>query len=140
MNNRLFAAWGIRVRRKRKKSCSLPFLMATSTRSASEALHKLEEQLTCPICLDQYTDPKILPCFHSFCLHCLGGVPLELGPQQADTRRYNLPCPTCRSPCLVPEQGVKALPPAFTINNFTEVYNLLKKMSGSRHASCDECV
>ena len=31
------------------------------------------------------------------------------------------------------------MPPAFTINNLTDVYNLLKKMSGSRHASCDQC-
>ena len=28
----------------------------------AEALHKLEEQLTCSICLDQYTNPKALPC------------------------------------------------------------------------------
>ena len=52
---------------------------------------------------------------------------------------YTLPCPTCRSPCQLPQQGVQALPSSFTINNFTEVYNLMKKVSGNRHASCDRC-
>ena len=108
--------------------------MAKPSLSSSEVLHKLEEQLTCPICLEQYTNPKFLPCFHSFCSKCLENVPLEL--QQGS---YNLPCPTCRSPCQLPQQGVQALPSSFTINNLTEVYNLMKKVSGNRHASCDKC-
>ena len=102
--------------------------------ASSEVLHKLEEQLTCPICLEQYTNPKFLPCFHSFCSKCLGSVPLEL--QQGS---YTLPCPTCRSPCQLSQQGVQALPSSFTINNLSEVYNLIKKVSGNRHASCDKC-
>ena len=109
--------------------------MAKPSPSSSEVLHKLEEQLTCPICLEQYTNPKFLPCFHSFCSKCLGSVPLEL--QQGGS--YTLPCPTCRSPCQLPQQGVQALPSSFTINNFTEVYDLMKKVSGNRHASCDRC-
>ena len=108
--------------------------MATPSLSSSEVLHKLEEQLTCPICLEQYTNPKFLPCFHSFCSKCLRNVPLEL--QQGS---YTLPCPTCRSPCQLPQQGVQALPSSFTINNFTKVYDLIKKVSGNRHASCDRC-
>ena len=108
--------------------------MAKPALSSSEVLHKLEEQLTCPICLEQYTNPKFLPCFHSFCSKCLESVPLEL--QQGS---YTLPCPTCRSPCQLPQQGVQALPSSFTINNLTEVYNLMKKVSGNQHASCDNC-
>ena len=101
---------------------------------ASDVLHKLKEQLTCPICLEQYTNPKFLPCFHSFCSKCLGSVPLEL-----QNGSYTLPCPTCRSPCQLSQQGVQALPSSFTINNLSEVYNLMKKVSGNRHASCDKC-
>ena len=99
--------------------------------SSTEILHKLEEQLTCPICLEQYTDPKFLPCFHSFCYKCLVDL------QQQDGAV--LPCPTCRSPCQLPEQGIQALPSSFTIIYLTEVYNLMNKVSGKHHASCDSC-
>ena len=31
----------------------------------------LEETLTCPICLDLFDDPRLLPCSHTFCSKCL---------------------------------------------------------------------
>ena len=38
---------------------------------AEEAIKKLEEQLNCSICLDTFTDPKLLQCFHVYCRKCL---------------------------------------------------------------------
>ncbi len=114
----------------------LTFIMAIATKHlASEAVHKLEQELTCSICLDQYTSPKTLPCLHTYCLECLKGIQPELTQQG----NYSLPCPTCRSPCQLPQQGVETLPPSFTINNLTEVYNLLKKVTGNLHTSCNIC-
>ena len=37
----------------------------------------LQELLTCNVCLDQYTNPKTLPCLHSFCLKCIEKLPQE---------------------------------------------------------------
>ena len=108
--------------------------MAERNTSSSQALKKLEEQLTCPICLEQFINPKILPCFHSFCLHCLQGVAPEL--VEGNLR---LPCPTCRSPCPNIDKGLASLPPSFVINNFSDVYGLMKKVSGDQQASCDNC-
>ena len=105
-----------------------------ATKSSSEALKKLEEQLTCPLCLEQFTNPKILPCSHSFCLDCLEGM----APELIEGNRC-LPCPTCRSPYPNPDEGLASLPPSFVINNLSEVYDLMKKVSGDQQASCDNC-
>ena len=43
----------------------------------SSALKELDEQLTCVVCLDQYTNPKTLQCHHSFCLKCIERLPKE---------------------------------------------------------------
>ena len=107
--------------------------MADACAGRGQFFSSLEEQLTCPICLEQFANPKILPCFHSFCSKCLESIPLEL---QQGSR--TLRCPTCRSLCQLPQQGTQALPSPFTINSLSEVYNL-KKVSGNRHASCDKC-
>ena len=108
--------------------------MAKQSSTPSDALNKLEEQLTCSICLDDYTDPKTLLCLHSFCHRCLEGLPLDL-----QGKKLFLSCPTCRTPTELPEAGVAGFPIAFFINNLTEVHSLLKKVSGDQHASCDNC-
>ena len=48
----------------------------------------LEETLTCPVCLDLFDDPRLLPCSHTFCWKCL-----------RSTRNSSLvvTCPLCRS-------------------------------------------
>ena len=97
---------------------------------------KLEEQLTCPVCLDHYTNPKTLPCLHSFCEHCLEGVPLD-----KKNETYYLSCPTCRHCTEVPEEGVGAFPVAFTLNNLKEMYSLTKKtadLSNPQEATCND--
>ena len=97
--------------------------MATKPASSSSpGLLKLEEQLTCPVCLDHYTNPKTLPCLHSFCQHCLEGLPLD-----KKNETYYLSCPTCRHCTELPEEGAGAFPVAFTLNNLKEMQSLLKK-------------
>ena len=103
--------------------------------SSTSVLKKLEEQLTCAICLDLYTNPKTLPCLHSFCQQCLKGIPLD---PQGDN--YFISCPTCRHHIQLPQQtGTTEFPAAFQINNFKEVYNLMTKVSGHQQVTCDNC-
>ena len=49
--------------------------MAESQPSLSSFKEQFDNQLTCNVCLDQYTDPKVLPCHHSFCLKCIQLTP-----------------------------------------------------------------
>lgn len=47
----------------------------------------LEETLTCPICLDLFDDPRVLPCSHTFCGKCLHAT---------DRHSSMITCPLCR--------------------------------------------
>ena len=83
---------------------------------AEKVVEKVEEQLNCSICLDTYTDPKILQCFHVFCRQCL--VPLGVQDKQG---QLSLTCPTCRQVTPIPARGVAGLQSAFHINNLLEI-------------------
>ena len=83
---------------------------------AEQVLEKLEEQLNCSICLDTYTDPKLLQCFHVYCRQCL--VPLVDRDQQG---QLGLTCPICRQVTPIPGRGVAGLQSAFHINRLLEI-------------------
>ncbi len=84
-------------------------------------MEKLDEQLNCSICLDTYTDPKLLQCFHTYCTKCL--IPLVRDEQG----QLILTCPTCRQVTPLPPNGVRDLQSAFHINDFIEIRDDLKK-------------
>ena len=92
-------------------------LFESTLAMAEEVLKKLEEQLNCSICLDTYTDPKLLQCFHVYCRQCL--VPLGVRDQQG---QLSLTCPACRQVTPIPDRGVAGLKPAFHINHLLEIY------------------
>ena len=99
-------------------------MYAFSSKMAEEVLKKLEEQLNCSICLDTYTDPKLLQCFHVYCRKCL--VPLGVRDQEG---KDSLTCPACRQVTPIPDRGVAGLKPAFHINHLLEIYkDSLKKL------------
>ena len=67
-----------------------------------------ENSLTCAVCLSVFKDPKLLPCFHTFCAMCIQDV--------ADRHRgSNFPCPACRKPTSLPPGGATALQSNFYI-------------------------
>ena len=102
----------------------------------SSGVLKLEEQLTCPVCLDLYTDPKTLPCLHSFCQECLKGLPQE---REARGDTYYLSCPTCRQRTEVPIEGVGAFPVAFQLKNLKEIAQSLKnEVSDPQQVTCND--
>lgn len=50
----------------------------------------IEKILECPICLETYKSPKVLPCQHSFCLACIYQLYLE---KQRTAQKFV--CPLC---------------------------------------------
>ncbi|XP_066270090.1 tripartite motif-containing protein 3-like [Branchiostoma lanceolatum] len=69
------------------------------------------EELTCSICLELFTRPKVLPCGHTFCQDCL---------QDHASRRVPFHCPNCRQQVRLPSQGVAGLPGSHIAANLCE--------------------
>ena len=89
--------------------------------------------LVCSICLDQYNEPRILPCHHSFCKECLTRIPLE-----HSNENYTLRCPTCREQTRLPGEGAAAFPPSFLINSLLEVRQKKENVSDNCSNICEE--
>ena len=97
-------------------------------------LNNLHEELSCSVCMCKYTDPKQLPCLHSFCLHCLNGI------QRTSGRRDKIACPECRQEFNVPDNGnLVALPTNFRINSLLDVLAIKEcSTTGVKCGNCDE--
>ena len=97
-------------------------------------LNNLYEELSCSVCMCKYTDPKQLPCLHSFCLHCLNGI------QRTSGRRDKIACPECRQEFNVPDNGnLAALPTNFRINSLLDVLAIKEcNTTGVKCGNCDE--
>ena len=111
--------------------------MALSKVIPKTALKKLEDQLTCAICLDAFKDPKLLQCFHVFCKDCLQQLVVQ--DQQG---RLSLCCPNCRQSTILPPPAtdVSSLMPAFHIHNLFEIQKALENMEMQQHIQCKKCV
>ncbi|XP_019616192.1 PREDICTED: tripartite motif-containing protein 3-like [Branchiostoma belcheri] len=70
-----------------------------------------KEELSCSICLELFTRPKMLPCQHTFCQDCL---------QDHAGRGGTFQCPICRRQVRLPPLGVAGLPDNLMAANMCE--------------------
>ena len=99
------------------------------------AAKRLSEQLSditeCSMCTKTFTDPKILPCVHTFCLKCL----LKYG--EHDKPGDQAACPLCRANFVIPPGGFADLPNNFFVNKLLLVNQLT---GGNEKSKCDVCI
>ena len=110
--------------------------MAEPVCVTDQALKKLADQLECSICLDSFTDPKLLQCFHVFCKDCLEPLVLR------DQHGLSLRCPNCRRSTLIPANGVSGLQPAFHVHHLFEIKDALQKVKQGlegQKTKCEKC-
>ena len=107
--------------------------MATPPTVTEQALRKLEDQLTCGICLDSYSEPKLLQCFHVFCKQCLERLVV------CDHQGLSLHCPSCRRSTLLPPTSISGLQTAFYLNNLFEVRDAIEKVKEPQKTQCEKC-
>ena len=84
------------------------------------------ERMVCGICSNKYKQPKLLPCFHSYCYDCLEKY------VEKNVRNNRFDCPLCEKPCEVPEGGVSQ----FEWNIYMD--SKLKSETVENH-DCDLC-
>ena len=82
---------------------------------ASKVKQALEKEVTCPLCLDLFKEPKKLPCDHVYCKDCLKGLALR-------SLNQSISCPECRTNTNVPNGNVNDFPTAFRMNRFIEAF------------------
>ncbi|XP_078661418.1 tripartite motif-containing protein 2-like [Branchiostoma floridae x Branchiostoma belcheri] len=80
-----------------------------------------KEELSCSICLELFTRPKVLPCQHTFCQDCL---------QDHAGRGGTFQCPICRRQVRLPRQGVAGLPDNLMAANMCERFQQQATLSG----------
>ncbi|XP_071786898.1 uncharacterized protein [Asterias amurensis] len=98
--------------------------MASSNPPKVSALQKIvQKHLECGICYEQYNDPRVLDCPHSFCKTCL---------QKYQSTNYKdatmLICPVCLKKTQLHQKDVQALKTNF---NITRLADQLKLVSSS---------
>ena len=111
--------------------CSLAF---EDNMDIKTLLHNLREEVSCPVCTNIYTDPKHLPCLHTFCLQCLKQWHIT------SHGRDTIICPKCQAVSRVPESGdLKDLPTSFYLNGLIDVLAIKEcKSSEVRCGNCDK--
>ena len=97
-------------------------------------LHNLHEEVSCSVCMSPFTEPKILPCFHTFCLHCLNEL------QRTSGKHGEITCPECRRKFQVPGSGYpKDLPANFRMNSLLDVMAIQKcSVAGVKCGNCEK--
>ena len=96
--------------------------MAARLGAGKKKLEELERNITCPICQEHYTDPKLLPCNHYYCRECI-------------IRLANKPvfhCPECRKEITL-KDGVERLQSAFFVHTMKSTYTAMKELYEEKH-------
>ena len=63
---------------------------------ATKFQDEVDRLLECSVCLEQFKEPKMLKCFHSFCLDpCLRNM-AKHNPQTTARKKYSVECAICR--------------------------------------------
>lgn len=95
----------------------------------AEELNAITE---CSICIEVFTDPRTLPCIHTFCFKCIEKTGRNKHPGA------KLPCPLCREEFIIPKEGFVGLRKNFFMKRLIEVNKIASPHSNAK--LCDACL
>lgn len=89
----------------------------------------------CEICSKLLTDPRLLPCLHSFCLKCLQ----EQAANNADSdQQQGVSCTTCGALATLPREGINGFPQNLHLAFEVEVSRIMSQL-GAQDLHCGGC-
>ena len=98
--------------------------------------NNFEEQLTCSLCLDVFTDPKTLPCLHSYCTRCIS----QWYQTSGNPFKKEMKCPMCKTTVVVPDGDPTKLPSSFYIDSLLQLLHAMKtKANQPQLSDCVNC-
>ena len=96
-------------------------------------LKEVKDATECPICTGVFSSPKMLPCFHTFCLKCIETYGEDK--REGDT----LTCPLCRREFKIPVGGLSKLRSNFFLERLITTVDSMSGMS-NKAVDCDVCL
>ncbi|XP_035265818.1 E3 ubiquitin-protein ligase Midline-1-like [Anguilla rostrata] len=86
-------------------------------------METLESELTCPICLELFEDPLLLPCAHSLCFSCAHRILVSHCASNEPVESISaFQCPTCRYVITLSPRGLEGLKRNVTLQNIIDRY------------------
>ncbi|XP_004612235.1 E3 ubiquitin-protein ligase Midline-1 [Sorex araneus] len=84
-------------------------------------METLESELTCPICLELFEDPLLLPCAHSLCFNCAHRILVSHCATNESVESITaFQCPTCRHVITLSHRGLDGLKRNVTLQNIID--------------------
>jgi len=94
-------------------------------------LKAVTDDTECSICKEVFTDPRVLPCLHTYCLKCIQSWFKDDLPGDVVT------CPLCWQESTIPEKGLEGLPRNFWVEKMLHICELTRIELQS--APCSMC-
>ncbi|XP_071790606.1 uncharacterized protein [Asterias amurensis] len=111
--------------------------MATGGITVESFLGKISrDHLECAVCSDNFKNPKVLDCLHTFCLKCLREMRTRQHPENK-----KLICPICRKETNLEKIEVDDLPHNFTLDALVDELYVHQKLLGTEpsRVTCQSC-
>ncbi len=88
----------------------------------NKSMEELEKEITCAVCQEEYTEPKLLDCSHYFCKVCI----LKLACENGVGHPFH--CPLCSHKITLSKEGVNELKPAYFVGSLKSALGTMKHL------------